>query len=230
MNNAQEWIDQFDLEWNNIMSDMAPNLDDYEKSRFLTQAQEQVVIGLYDGSLGDGFEGKELTRRQLANLLVEVRINATDFISISPKILNFSEFDVSLPTDLLVIVNERATITHPNCCNQPKEVNVVPTKYDELNKVLNNPFRRPNSNKVLRLDKTTNDIRLLTPYQLHSYVCEYLRKPVPIILMDLGQYQIDGIQGPSDCELDSSLHRTILTQAVQLAAVAWMSNNSNKNK
>jgi len=36
MNNAQEWIDQFDLEWNNIMSDMAPNLDDYEKSRFLT--------------------------------------------------------------------------------------------------------------------------------------------------------------------------------------------------
>jgi len=60
---------------------------------------------------------------------------------------------------------------------------------------------------------------------LKKYIYEYLAKPLPIILDDFSTQglEIDGLMLPQTpiCELDSSLHRTIISQAVQLAAAAW---------
>ena len=38
---------EFDLLYNNIMSNKAPGLNEYEKSLFLTQAQELIVLDIY---------------------------------------------------------------------------------------------------------------------------------------------------------------------------------------
>ena len=44
-------------------------LDEYEKSVFLTKAQEEIVLGLYNGKnpYGDIFEGTEELRRYLSD-------------------------------------------------------------------------------------------------------------------------------------------------------------------
>jgi hypothetical protein len=46
-------------------------LDEYEKSLFLTQAQEEIVINLYNGKnpYGDSFESTEELRRYLDELV-----------------------------------------------------------------------------------------------------------------------------------------------------------------
>ena len=44
---VEDFSIEFDLLFNNIASNKAPGLNDYEKSLFLTQAQELVVRGLY---------------------------------------------------------------------------------------------------------------------------------------------------------------------------------------
>ena len=44
-----DFREQFDLYYNNISSNQAPGLNDYEKSVFLTDAQEECVLGLYNG-------------------------------------------------------------------------------------------------------------------------------------------------------------------------------------
>ena len=42
---------EFDVLYNNIMSNAAPGLNEYEKSIFLTQAQEEFVISIYAGRI-----------------------------------------------------------------------------------------------------------------------------------------------------------------------------------
>ena len=67
----QEFNTNFDLLYNNIASNQAPGLDEYEKSVFLTKAQEELVISLYDGrnSSGESFENTEEARRSLSSLV-----------------------------------------------------------------------------------------------------------------------------------------------------------------
>ena len=43
----KEFSYEFDILYNNIMSNQAPGLDDYEKSVFLTKAQEEIIINYY---------------------------------------------------------------------------------------------------------------------------------------------------------------------------------------
>lgn len=45
---VEEFSDQFDILYNNITSNQAPGLDEYEKSIFLTRAQEDIVKGYFD--------------------------------------------------------------------------------------------------------------------------------------------------------------------------------------
>ena len=52
---TEEFEREFDILYNNIMSNAAPSIDAYEKSVFLTKAQEDLVLAIYDGS----FENSE---------------------------------------------------------------------------------------------------------------------------------------------------------------------------
>jgi hypothetical protein len=76
---TQEFSDQFDVLLNSsfIANDFGEQsskidiqLDEYEKSVFLTQAQEQLVINLYNGRNIEGlsFESAEESRRYLKDL------------------------------------------------------------------------------------------------------------------------------------------------------------------
>ena len=40
---TQEFSNEFDVLYNNIMSNQAPGLDEYEKSVFLTKAQNEIL-------------------------------------------------------------------------------------------------------------------------------------------------------------------------------------------
>ena len=59
MTTSEEWSIEFDLLYNNISSNQAPGLTEYEKSVFLTQAQEALILDLYKGVTGDSFEATE---------------------------------------------------------------------------------------------------------------------------------------------------------------------------
>ena len=67
---SQDFAVEFDLLYNNALSNSAPELNGYEKSLFLTQAQEEIVRSLYDDKSNTyGFESKEQIRRRLNTLL-----------------------------------------------------------------------------------------------------------------------------------------------------------------
>ena len=113
-----------------------------------------------------------------------------------------------------------------SCCNKLGQI-VVPTTHDEFYKTYHNPFKGPSSTRALRLDVGDNQVEIVGG--TGDYFIRYLRKPYPIILEDLtgtSDY-VNFEQKPYStiCELDESLHRTILTTAVNLAISTYISNS-----
>lgn len=185
------------------------SLDEYEKSVLLTKAQEDIIVELYTGRgvSQNSFEETEEQRRYLQAL-----INITELVPTpSSSIFGKKSYTCEIPNDVLFTTCESAFLDE-------KEVTVYPILQDELSKIINNPFRGPSKNRVLRLDSNNNTIKLLYEgNDISKYVIRYIRKPNPIILVDLDNLSINNKSEESECELDSSLHRKILDRAVALA-------------
>lgn len=219
----KEFSDEFDVMLNSY--DNLPFrivLDEYEKSVFLTQAQDSLIRDIYIAE-GAGFESKEFNRRALSNLVCEFSEvpTSSNNISSNSQVIN-------LPNDVLYILIEWAD-TSKNI-----NIEVVPVTMDEYHRIKNNPFRGTTDKRILRLD-SEDSIVLISKNEITKYYCKYLKKPNPIILIDLPDgLKINEESEESICELDSSLHRDILNIAVQLAVrsktIGLSNNNSNKKE
>ena len=194
-------------------------LDEYEKSLFLTRAQEEIVVNLYNGRnpYGVSFEGTEELRRYLEKL-VKTKIYTSEDAEINTGVSKTSKF-FKLPEDLAFITLEQVTYDDDVLgCYNGSIASVYPVSQDEYEKVKNNPFRGPTKYKVIRLDPGNNLVELVSKYSIGEYLIRYLSKPNPIILETLpNDLTINGENSWRECELNPILHDTILTRAVQLA-------------
>lgn len=201
---------------NNFGTTASPTeLDEYEKSVLLTTAQNEIVIGLYNGTLkGESLEGTEELRRNL-DALIETD-NPTE-VAKDPKIDSRAQF-FKLKDNVWFITYESADLVKGAYCKGNPTIEVIPVKQDEWHRIKNNPFRQPNKRKAIRLDSGDKIVEIISVYPIKNYTVRYLRKPNPIILTDLDDgLKIDGISTKTECELSTSLHEKILDVAVQLA-------------
>ena len=216
---TQEFSLEFDLMYNNISSNQAPGLSEYEKSLFLTQAQEALVLDMYSGKLGSSFESTEEVTDYLSPLVKQTTYTEADKISSSGLDSRSVFFKIS--EDIWFKTGEIATIKDESLiCGQSdeREVDVVPVTQDTLYRTKNSPFRGPNERRVLRLDLENNMVELVSKYQISEYKVRYLAKPSPIILSTLPEgLTINGISEETDCKLHPMLHRVLLESAVKLA-------------
>lgn len=186
---------------------------EYEKSVFLTKAQDSLVIDLYSGrnSLGLSFESTEEARRYLAELVQEFTYNIP-----TPS----TTVDVQPPKDLWFITYEECKLSDDTVgCLNGTYILVTPVREDELYKTQRNPFKGPSEKRVLRID-VNNIIKLISKFKIGEYHCYYINKPTPIILTDIGDLNISGYSETMECMLDDSLHNTIVEIAVRLALIS----------
>lgn len=219
---------EFDMLYNNISSGAAPNLNEYEKSLFLTKAQNELVQMYYSGknSHYNSFESDEEVRRYLDTLIQTDTINLSNVQSYGA----FKSYTVLKPQDLLYVVREIVHNASKGCLNG-SIMSVIPITHEDLNNVLNDPFKRPNERKAIRYDDSTfTDVQfhILSNVDLSSYEITYLRKPNPIILVDLklefgtdendnAEYTIEGYDQPQPLSVPDVLLRKIIARAVELA-------------
>lgn len=226
---TQEFSNSFDVLINRHSLDTqnALNFDEYEKSQFLTKAQNYLIISIYNGKNNflDSFEKTEEVRRYISELVSTY--TTTTKVTGQTGLSDNSTF-FNLPSDLWFITYEQVVLKDYNLsCSNQKIVSVYPVTQDEYFRINNNPFRKENQRRVLRLDIQNNRVELISDYNIDTYLCRYITKPSPIILTDLDDgLSIDGLTSKTECKLNSAIHETILQKAVELALQSRVHNNN----
>lgn len=232
---TEEFSDAFDVMLNSMGMEMgwgeagenaSFSLNEYEKSVYLTKAQQDVVRGLYDGSMtGRAFEQTEQLRSALQGLVrTATPEQVTGYCGLSDNSVFYK-----LPADVWYITYEQAVLSDGGYCNG-EAAEVVPVRQDQWHKTRRNPFRRPSERRVARMDNGQGVVELISSGTIGTYTVRYLRKPKPIILEDIEDpvLSIDGRTEVTECELGVMLHRPILDRAVQLASARFITNNEKR--
>ena len=206
--------EEFSNEFDTLLSPLTSAVfDEYQKSVFLTKAQEQIVVSLYSGALtGKSFEETEQLRKYIRPL---VKTYVTD--EMTQGHITDNSYIVNLESDTMFITFESVVLNTESCDNITAEV--IPTTQDDLHRTLRNPFKKQNSIRVLRLDNTSSQVELISDYPIIEYKNRYISQPNPIILVDLPDgLTINEKSNKLQCELNPALHRVILETAVSMAA------------
>lgn len=207
-------------------------LDEYEKSLFLTNSQEEIALSLYTGrnSSGLSFEETEELRRYLSNLVCEAELKPITTTDGKPLGIESTSKFFTLPKDLWFITYESVLLTEGKCENHTT-MEVVPVRQDEYHKIKKNPFRGANDRRALRLDLSEGNVEIVCKYPVSEYYIRYLKRLKPIILTQLDDdTELRGEKTPMTSELPESLHLRILNRAVEMALQSrgYTRNNNNR--
>lgn len=214
-------------------------LDEYEKSVFLTQAQDIVVKSYFSRTTNPQGEGiDDSTRRQ---------VDFSGLIAVDTETLSKSSHDAtkcfdprgllcSLPEDVLIILNERLEVSKTSGTKMTKKSYVVvPINYTEYDRLMSRAYAQPLKKQCWRLfqgnDSTAHTIQSeIIPIEgtvndSATYYVRYIKRPAPIILTNLSfenqeTLAIGEKSNISECELNPIIHTDILNKAFELAIVA----------
>jgi len=232
----EEFSNEFDVLYNNIMSNQAPGLDEYEKSVFLTKAQNEVVKNYFNvgNRYQEGYDGSMKRQADFSMLMVSENLSTTgsngDFDSRAWKF--------NVPDNLFLFINEQIKLLNSGSASTIDGVRqVIPLTFAEYTAKMSKPYKYPLKWQAWRLLTGTATSGKVAEILLNStdnvsygknfrWSVRYVKKPQPIILVDLEDaygegLSIDGQTEASGCELDSELHPEILQRAVELAKVAY---------
>lgn len=248
-----EFSHEFDIYYNKIASNSAPGIDLYEKSVYLTKAQLEIVNNYFNpkGNKYDkGFEASSKRRADLRELIRPyISTTLSTILTSDDGISPDSQF-FRIPEDVYMIIQEKGRVDAVDACEgytsktieEYRYIKVKPITHDEFNIQEKNPFKKPDSSVVWRLDmysiestdalpgKFTTEpiplkvVELVAPFEINQYKFRYVKYPDPIILVNLlteypyEQLSIDGITAAQTCALGKSIHREILNRAVEMAA------------
>lgn len=230
--NTSEFSNQFDVLYNNITSNQAPGLDEYEKSIFLTKAQDEIIKAYFSpkgNKTQAGFDQNEIRQIDFSML---IKSNTYSEFQNASFDSNSNTKACNLEDDILVFLNEWVEV---NRGTSTKRLVVVPVTYTDYSRLMSKPYGRPLKNQAWRLlldawnvnaqdnrYKPTVELIVGPQDSIRKYTIRYLKRPKAIIIEDLENgLTINGSPNKQDCELDPVLHEEILQRAVELAKAAY---------
>lgn len=174
-----EFSNQFDLLFNNITSNQAPGLNEYEKSVFLTKAQDEIVKNYFEAdsqgnTVKKGFDDTAIRQMDFSDLIMsksftEAQSSDKSYLEpdVDPRALVYK---ISKSDGVYIIINESLNLmAHQEGRSIVKGIRqVIPVKYTEYMRLMSKPFKEPLKNTAWRIiskgregdadvDKTTGD-------------------------------------------------------------------------
>jgi hypothetical protein len=231
---TSEFSVEFDVLYNNVTSNQAPGLNNYEKSVFLTKAEYQLLSEFYNHrtDVNGGYDGNEERQIDFSNIIRTEQLSdlgsPQDYVRIDSRSHIFA-----IPDDALFILNEFVDVTsQSNNTSLTETLTVSQLSYEEYARLMRKPYKFPPKGQAWRLINGNENSR---PYKCLeviannltgntvSYRIRYVRRPHPIILEDLTSLgvTIDNETSVTECELSEEMHHKILERAVTLAKIAW---------
>lgn len=207
-----EFSNQFDVLYNNITSNQAPGLNEYEKSVFLTKAQNEIVKNYFTANskgnnIGQGFDDSAKRQADFSGLMKTSVCTIDATATSSDNRIDGRSLVFTYPPDVFIVINE--TITSRNTVTSAivSILQIIPLRFDEYTRLMSKPFKRPLKNQAWRLltkgdvsaNTTTKYAEIILPagYEVAGntlYNVRYIRRPKPIIVGDLDGLTIDGYE------------------------------------
>lgn len=185
--------------------------DDSEVSKWLTEAQEELVLNACFGtpSMEEGSERDA----ELYKLSKHAELNSNAF-TVSNKYPYSWQAD--LPEDYLYNKHERANIQYSNVPRY--NIPIRPINEDEYNELIISPHHRPYKRLLWRCSESSDTKRLILigdkNTTISKYMFTYIKRPVPIVV---------DIMNPDNqvhCELDEIVHGDIVKRAVRMSVAS----------
>ena len=236
--NTQEFSSEFDLLYNNISSNQAPGLTEYEKSVILTKAQDEIIKNYFTSVQGgnkyqQGIEDSEKRYADFSALLSIANVDASNSgTTFDERGKIFTLPDGKTPIDnpnpkVLITISETfrtySTKAVQNETQAYESYQVVPVKFDEYIRLMSRPSSDPLKKQVWKLMGNNNSgngtIEIVPHWKdknnaYNNLLIKYIRKPYPIILEDISSQGLT-IEGKTDCY--GSTLSTPTSQACELA-------------
>lgn len=141
---GEEFSNEWDLYWNNISSDQAPGLNEYEKSVFLTRAQLDIISCYFNpkkNKVQEGFESSAKRNMDFSKLILSY-ITKYNPSSVGDD-FNFDARGllITLPSNTFLTVNEQLYIGNHNSSavsENPAYTTVIESILDEAYDAENN--------------------------------------------------------------------------------------------
>lgn len=120
---TEEFSIQFDILWNNAVSNQAPGLNEFEKSSYLTKAQNELVKNYFEpnskgNNVGKGFDQSAIRQMDFSNL---IRSEELPKINAKP-IIDHRALVYELPSKVFIIINEEIALKGGVSTEAPKTV------------------------------------------------------------------------------------------------------------
>ena len=212
---AQEFSSEFDLLYNNVSSNQAPGFTEYEKSIFLTKAQDEIIKNYFTNVQGGNKyqQGIEDSRKRYADFstLLTIAELSAETAKVTPfdergKIFKFP--DGSTNPKVMIIITEifKTALAESANTKDLESYQVIPLKFDEYIRLMSKPSSDPLKKQVWKLmgnSESGNGSIEIVPHwkdkdnKTNKLVLKYIRKPYPIILDDLSfqGLTIEGYKG-----------------------------------
>lgn len=143
----QEFSNEFDVLYNNITSNQAPGLNEYEKSVFLTKAQSQLVNEYFNSRVdgfGGGFDGSQKRQYDFSTLVKVSELNEASGVFDNSILLDRRSKVFVYPEDYYLSVNELLT-------DSLTQYVVVPINHLEYARLMSKPYGLPQKKQVWRM-------------------------------------------------------------------------------
>lgn len=197
-----EFSNQFDLLFNNISSNQAPGLNEYEKSVFLTKAQDEIVKNYFQAesngnTVKKGFDDTAIRQMDFSDLIMSKTLEEeNEEPDVDPRALVYK---ITKDDRVYIIINESLYLMANNKDGklEVKGIRqVVPIKYTEYMRLMSKPFKEPLKNMAWRIitkgregdadvDKSTGD-----PTTVDSTVSSKVE--IVVTTADKKKYKSDG--------------------------------------
>ena len=235
-----EMYNTFNVLYNNITSNQAPGLNEYEVSIILTKAQYQLLqewVNRRTDISNGGFDRSAKRQVDFSSLIITDEISPATAGQISSLTKIDPRSTVYITTakwDIFSVLNEK--IRWSGTGRDIFELSVIPLANDTYDDLMKVPYKFPPKDCAWRLmnssASTSGDtyfIEILAPNidPTAVYIRRYVRKPAPIILVNLPTgVTIEGINVQTPCELPEEAQQEIIERAVTLAKIAWQGGTS----
>jgi hypothetical protein len=235
---TQEFSTEFDLLWDNLRYNNSgySSLNEYEKSVFLTKAQDELIKNYFNpkgNKYGEGFDDSAKRNSDFSELITTETISGSTSGGTTSIDSRSRYFDVV--GDVYFIINESIDIEEDYVAGAIRN-SVLPLTFEQYSALSRKVYFEPPKRVSWRLMKNSTNVssveiithtKYTDPDYSIKYKVRYVKKPVPIILEIIGTKDsegilttgesIDGEVGVTQCELNPIMHREIISRAIVLA-------------